>query len=149
MSPMSGDGTVVDSSTGWVADHIRSYVESDGEDGHLYQGWPTLLITTRGRKSGLMRRTALIYGRDGDRYLLVASNAGASRHPAWYLNLSEHPDVALQVGADRFTARARTATPEEKAQLWRLMTGIFPLYDTYQAESERDIPLVLLEVLPG
>jgi deazaflavin-dependent oxidoreductase (nitroreductase family) len=136
---------VVDSPTGWVAKHIRTYVETDGKKGHLYQGRPTLLLTTRGRRSGLLRRTALIYGRDEDRYLLVASNAGAAQHPAWYLNLREHPDAALQVGADRFAARARTATPEEKPRLWRLMTSVFPLYDTYQAKSDRDIPLMILE----
>lgn len=137
---------VTDSTTGWVAKHIRSYVETDGKNGHLYQGWPTLLLTTRGRKSGLLRRTALIYGEDHGRYLVVASNAGASQHPAWYLNLSENPDVAVQIGADKYTARARTATLEEKPPLWQVMTSIFPLYDKYQARSDREIPLVILEV---
>lgn len=136
---------VTDSTTGWVASHIRSYVETDGKKGHLYQGWPTLLLTTRGRKSGLLRRTALIYGEDHGRYLVVASNGGASQHPAWYHNLSSHPDVALQVGPDKYTARARTASPEEKPPLWQIMTSIFPLYDKYQAKSDRQIPLVILE----
>lgn len=136
---------VFDSTTGWVAQHVRRYVETDGRDGHLYQGMPTLLLTTRGRRSGRLRRTALIYGQDGDRYLLVASNGGAPRHPAWYLNLVEHPEAGLQVGPDRFTARARTATAEEKPPLWRLMSSIFPLYDTYQAKAGRDIPLVIME----
>ncbi|MGI5164041.1 nitroreductase family deazaflavin-dependent oxidoreductase [Spirillospora sp. CA-253888] len=139
---------VVDNATGWVAAHIRTYVESDGAKGHLYHGMPTLLLTTRGRRSGTLRRTALIYGRDGDRFLLVASNGGAPRHPAWYLNLSEHPEVALQVGADRFRARARDATAEERPEMWRTMAGIFPQYDSYQAKAEREIPLVVLERLP-
>ncbi|GHE39867.1 nitroreductase [Streptosporangium violaceochromogenes] len=139
------DEEVFDSTTDWVGRHVRRYVETDGRDGHLYQGMRILLLTTRGRKSGKLRRTALIYGQDGDRYLLVASNGGAPRHPAWYLNLVEHPEVRLQVGADRFTARARTATAEEKPPLWRLMTSIFPLYDTYQAKAGRDIPLVIME----
>ncbi|MFI0483525.1 nitroreductase family deazaflavin-dependent oxidoreductase [Actinomadura sp. 9N215] len=134
-----------DSPTDWVAEHIRTYVESGGRKGHLYQGLPTLLLTTRGRKSGLLRRTALIYGEDGDHYLLVASNGGASEHPAWYLNLSAHPEVTAQVGADIFAARGRTATPDEKDALWQVMTSVFPLYDSYQAASERDIPLVVLE----
>jgi deazaflavin-dependent oxidoreductase (nitroreductase family) len=141
---MSGE-EVLDSAAEWVADHIRAYVATDGREGHLYQGWPTLLLTTRGRKSGLLRRTALIYGRDGDRYLVVASNGGSSAHPGWYLNLGEDPVVTLQVGADTFTARARTATPEEKPALWRVMASIFPQYDVYQAGSDRDIPLVILE----
>ncbi|MEV7908308.1 nitroreductase family deazaflavin-dependent oxidoreductase [Streptomyces anulatus] len=139
------DEEIFDSTTGWVAEHIRRYVESDGEKGHMYQGWPTLLLSTRGRKSGKLRRTALIYGQDDDRYLLVASNGGAPRHPAWYLNLAEDPDVVVQVGPDKFTARARTATAEEKSPLWGVMTSIFPLYDSYQAKADREIPLVIVE----
>ena len=138
---------VHDSATGWVADHIRAYVATDGREGHLHMGWPTLLLTTRGRRSGLLRRTALIYGQDADRYLVVASNGGLPDHPAWYLNLGEDPDVTLQVGADKFPARARTATLEEKPPLWRVMASIFPQYDVYQAQSERDIPLVILDPL--
>lgn len=144
---MTTDNTdeVLDSPTDWVAQHVRSYLATNGEDGHLYQGWPTLLLTTRGRKSGKLRRTALIYQQDGDRYLLVASNAAAPKHPAWYLNLVANPEVTVQVGADTFTARARTATPEEKRLLWPRMTAIFPLYDTYQAQTDRELPLVILD----
>ncbi|GGK81397.1 nitroreductase [Planomonospora parontospora subsp. parontospora] len=142
------DEEVTDSPTGWVADHIRTYVESGGEKGHRYQGLPTLLLTTRGRRTGTLRRTALIYGRDRDRHLLVASNGGAPRHPAWYLNLVEHPDVFLQVGPEKFAARARVATAEEKPPLWRLMASVFPRYDDYRARTDRDIPLVILERLP-
>ncbi|MEV6153854.1 nitroreductase family deazaflavin-dependent oxidoreductase [Nonomuraea sp. NPDC052129] len=136
---------VLDSPTDWVADHIRRYVETDGRDGHLYQEWPTLLLSTRGRKSGKLRRTALIYGRDGDRYLLVASNGGSDSHPAWYLNLVADPEVTVQVLADVFTARARTVTGAERSSLWRIMASVFPLYDTYQGKAEREIPLVILE----
>lgn len=144
---MTTDNTdeVLDSPTDWVAQHVRSYLATNGEDGHLYQGWPTLLLTTRGRKSGKLRRTALIYQQDGDRYLLVASNAAAPKHPAWYVNLVANPEVTVQVGADTFTARARTATPEEKRLLWPRMTAIFPLYDTYQAQTDRELPLVILD----
>ncbi|MEV3924849.1 nitroreductase family deazaflavin-dependent oxidoreductase [Actinomadura coerulea] len=139
------ENEIFDSPTPWVADHIRAYLETDGVQGHLYQGWPTLLLTTRGRRSGKLRRTALIYGRDQDRYLLVASNAGAVQPPAWYLNLTAHPHVTVQLGADTFDARARTATPQEKPPLWARMTSIFPLYDSYQADSDRDIPVVILD----
>jgi deazaflavin-dependent oxidoreductase (nitroreductase family) len=135
---------VLDSPTGWVASHVRSYLETNGEKGHLYQGWPTLLLTTRGRKSGKLRRTALIYGQDGDRYLLVASNAASPRHPAWYLNLVANPDVTVQVGPDVFTTRARTAEADEKQSLWPVMTEIFPLYDKYQSQTDRELPLVIL-----
>jgi deazaflavin-dependent oxidoreductase (nitroreductase family) len=136
---------ILDNTTGWVAKHIRQYVETDGQQGHLYHGAPALLLTTRGRRSGGLRRTALYYGRDGDRYLVVASNGGSQRHPGWYLNLAADPQVAVQVEADRFAARASTATAEEKPRLWQIMTGIFPMYDSYQAKAPRDIPLVILE----
>jgi deazaflavin-dependent oxidoreductase (nitroreductase family) len=136
---------VFDSPSGWVARHVRSYVETEGKKGHLYHGMPPLLLTTRGRRSGKLRRTALIYGHDGDRYVLVASNAGATNHPAWYLNLIEHPDVELQVGSDRFAARAATA--EEKPRLWGLMVSIFARYDVYQKKVGRNIPVVIVERL--
>ena len=113
-----------DSPRGWVAEHVRRYVETDGEKGHRWRGVDTLLLITRGRRSGKLRRTALIYGRDGDRYLVVASQGGADRHPFWYLNLIENPDVEVQVGGERFPARARPATAEEKPGLWRIMTAI-------------------------
>jgi deazaflavin-dependent oxidoreductase (nitroreductase family) len=136
---------VHDSPEGWVADHIKSYVESDGEQGHLWRGVPTLLLTTRGRKSGELRRTALIYGEHAGTYLLVASQGGADAHPAWYLNLQADPEVQVQVGADKFTARARTATEEEKPELWATMTKIWPAYDEYQTKTQRPIPVVVLE----
>jgi deazaflavin-dependent oxidoreductase (nitroreductase family) len=137
---------VSDSPTGWVARHIRRYVESHGTKGHEWRpGVYTLLLTTRGRRSGKRRRTALIYGRDGDRYVVVASVGGAAKHPAWYLNLREHPEVEVQVGAERFTARARTAGADEKPRLWSLMTSIWPAYEGYQRKTRRDIPVVILE----
>ena len=111
----------------------------------MWRGFPTLLLTTRGRKTGKLRRTALIYGRDKSTYLLVASNGGSPRHPLWYLNLKENPVVELQVHGDKFSARARTATPEEKKRLWQLMIKIFPRYDQYQVKAGRNIPLVILE----
>lgn len=136
---------VRDSPTGWVSAHIRRYVETDGRDGHDYNGFPTLLLTTRGRRTGTPRRTALIYGRDDDRYVVVASNGAAAHNPGWYLNLTADPEVRVQVRADRFTARARLAGPDERPRLWRLMAGIFPMYETYAGTASRQIPVVLLE----
>lgn len=139
---------IFDSPTKWVGDHIRTYVESNGQQGHQWRGLPTLLLTTRGRKSGKLRRTALIYGRDGENYLIVPSNGGADQHPLWYLNLSENPTVEIQVGSDTFTARAHTANAEEKARLWQVMSTIFPTYDSYQKKASkagREIPVVILE----
>jgi deazaflavin-dependent oxidoreductase (nitroreductase family) len=136
---------ITDSPTSFVNQHIRSYVDSDGKAGHIWNGVPTLLLTTLGRRSGQWRRTALIYGKDGDKHIVVASKGGADHHPAWYLNLAEHPEVQVQVAADRFIARARTATAEERARLWPVMTRIWPDYDDYQRKTSRDIPIVVLE----
>ncbi|MFI6815083.1 nitroreductase family deazaflavin-dependent oxidoreductase [Nonomuraea sp. NPDC050328] len=138
------DEEIHDSPTGWVAKHIQSYVESDGAKGHSFHGAPTLLLTTTGRKSGLRRRTALIYGRDGDDYVIVASLGGSPTHPLWYLNLEADPRVEVQVKAERFKATARTATPEEKARLWPGLVKIFPNYESYQRKTTRDIPVVIL-----
>ncbi|MGX7673406.1 nitroreductase family deazaflavin-dependent oxidoreductase [Plantactinospora sp. DSM 117369] len=136
---------VRDSPTGWVSAHIRRYLATDGAEGHDYHGFPTLLITTRGRRTGALRRTALIYGRDGDRYVVVASNGAAARDPSWFLNLLADPVVRVQVRADRFVARARVADPVERPRLWELMAGIFPMYRTYAGQAPRQIPVVLLE----
>ncbi|MFG2100390.1 nitroreductase family deazaflavin-dependent oxidoreductase [Micromonospora echinaurantiaca] len=137
--------TIEDSPVGWVASHVRRYLETDGADGGKYHGYDALLLTTRGRRSGTLRRTALIYGRDGDRYLLVASNGGAARHPNWYLNLCADPEVRVQVGAEKFEGRARTATGEERSRLWQVMAKVFPTYARYQQQTDREIPVVVVE----
>jgi deazaflavin-dependent oxidoreductase (nitroreductase family) len=127
-------------------EHVKRYVETDGEVGHDWQdGVPVLILTTTGRRSGEERPTPLIYGRSGDDYLVVASKGGAPDPPAWYLNLSEAPDVQVQVKANRFGAHARTATPEEKAEMWSTMAAIWPAYDEYQTKTDREIPVVVLE----
>ena len=136
---------VKDSATPWVAKHTREYVESDGKKGHKWQGVRTLVLTTTGRRSGDKRRNALIYGTDGDDYVVVASKGGHKNHPLWYLNLVADPNVQVQVLEERFKARARVASPEEKERLWPMMAKIWPEYDKYQARTERDIPVIVLE----
>jgi deazaflavin-dependent oxidoreductase (nitroreductase family) len=126
-------------------EHVEKYVETNGDEGHDWNGTQTLILTTRGRRSGQPRSNALIYGRDGDDYLVVASMGGAPRHPKWYLNLVDNPEVEVQVKADRFRAKARPATPEEKRRLWPIMVEHWPSYDDYQRKTQRDIPLVILE----
>ncbi|MCO5969966.1 nitroreductase family deazaflavin-dependent oxidoreductase [Actinoallomurus soli] len=126
-------------------EHVRRYVETDGAEGHDWQGTITLLLTTTGRKSGQKRTTPLIYQKNGDDYLVVASKGGADEPPLWYLNLQADPEVTVQVRGDRFTARARTATPEEKPELWRKMAATWPAYDEYQQKTSREIPVVVLE----
>ncbi len=142
---MTIDQEPIDSPQGWVADHVRRYIETNGEDGHIWRGAPTLILTTLGRRSGKPRRLALIYGQDGDRYVVVASKGGSDQHPEWYLNLRDNPEVQVQVLGDRFRATARTATPEEHQALWSRMVEIWPDYEKYQAKTDHQIPLVILE----
>lgn len=126
-------------------EHVDRYLATDGREGHDWQGTQTLILTTTGRRSGRSRQTPLIYGRHGDHYLVVASKGGAPQHPAWYFNLDASPDAEIQVRGDKMRVRARTATPEERAELWPIMTSEWPDYDRYQEQTDRDIPLVVLE----
>ena len=147
---MSSTEEVSDSPVGWVAQHIREYVESDGKKGHRWYKTNTLLLTTRGRKTGTLRRTALIYGDDEGRYVVVASNGGKPKHPLWYLNLVADNNVDVQVEDDVFHATARTAGGDERARLWQMMAAIFPEYDRMQpraAAAGREIPVVVVERL--
>ena len=126
-------------------EHVRRYLRTDGAEGHDWQGTTVLILTTTGRRSGEPRSTPLIYGKRGEDHVVVASKGGAEEHPAWYLNLSEAAEVTVQVRADRFKARARTATAEEKPALWTMMAERWPAYDEYQLKTNRDIPVVVLE----
>jgi deazaflavin-dependent oxidoreductase (nitroreductase family) len=126
-------------------EHVQRYVETAGQEGHDWQGTTALILTTKGRQSGEPRPTPLIYQRHGEDYLVVASKGGADDPPAWYLNLEADPNVEVQVLGDRFHARARTATPDEKPELWQIMLGAWPAYAEYQEKTTRDIPVVVLE----
>lgn len=137
----------------WIADHVRRYLASDGKDGHLWDSSvaggkgliPTLLLTTTGRKSGRRQTLPLIYGKTGKGYVIVASKGGAPAHPGWYVNLKADPMVKVQVAAEKFEARARTATGAERAALWKQMAELYPPYDDYQRRTKREIPVVVLE----
>jgi deazaflavin-dependent oxidoreductase (nitroreductase family) len=126
------------------AEHVRRYQETNGEVGYLWNGVPTLLLTTTGRRTGLARTIAIIFGRDGDDYLLVASKGGAPQHPEWYLNLTAKPEAEIQVRGERLAVVARTASDDEKPRLWSVMTELWPNYDVYQTRTERVIPVVVL-----
>jgi deazaflavin-dependent oxidoreductase (nitroreductase family) len=105
----------------------------------------TLLLTTKGRKSGLSLTLPLIYGKTDSGYCVIASKGGAPAHPAWFLNLEASAEVGLQVKADKFAARARVASGDERTALWQQMVGIYAPYTDYQAATEREIPVVVLE----
>jgi deazaflavin-dependent oxidoreductase (nitroreductase family) len=137
----------------WIRDHVSRYLATGGEDGYLWDASigggkgmiATLLLTTVGRKSGKVLTLPLIFGQSGSDYVVVASKGGAQAHPAWYLNLEANPQVQVQVKADKFTARARTATGAERAALWTKMVEIYAPYTDYQKKTDRQIPVVVLK----
>jgi deazaflavin-dependent oxidoreductase (nitroreductase family) len=125
--------------------HVDRYRETEGLEGHRWNDTQTLLLTTKGRKSGETRVSPLIYDLHRGDYVVVASKGGAPQHPAWYLNIESNPEVEVQVWGDRFKAHARTATPEERAEIWPKMAREWPAYDDYQRKTDREIPVVILE----
>lgn len=138
----------------YIQNHVSRYLATNGEDGYLWDTSmgggkgvvPTLLLTTTGRKSGRVITLPLIFGHGGpDEYVVVASKGGAPNHPAWYLNLEANPEVEVQVKADKFKARAHTASGAERATLWRKMVEIFAPYEEYQKKTQRQIPVVVLK----
>ncbi len=140
---MTIDQQPLDSALDWVAKHTRRYVETGGADGHLWNGYPTVVLTTTGRQSGDLRRNALIYGRDGDGYVLIASYGGRPKHPLWYLNLVAEPRVSIQERATVVDGVAETVEGEdERSRLWALMVSIFPSYAQYAEKTSRRIPVV-------
>ncbi len=116
-----------------------------GEAGNL----PVLLLTTTGRRSGKQRTTPLLYVRDGDDLVVVASNGGRDWFPAWWLNLQQHPDAVVELGRERREVSATKADPEQRARFWPKFTGAYPGYLDYQARTAREIPLVILHPDPG
>ena len=128
------------------AEHVRRYRETGGEVGHIWkEGSTVLLLTTKGRTTGEERTTPLIYARDGDRYVIVASKGGAPEDPGWYRNLTKTPEVELQVEDEVFPARARTAEGPEREQLWVKVNEVWPHYEEYAQRTDREIPVVVLE----
>jgi deazaflavin-dependent oxidoreductase (nitroreductase family) len=126
-------------------EHVRRYRETGGQVGHDWEGTQTLILTTTGRRSGEPRDAPLIYGRNGDDLLVVASKGGSDEPPAWYRNLQENPEAEVQLRDERFRVRARDATDDEKPALWTEMVGHWPKYEEYQRKTERPIPVVVLQ----
>jgi F420H(2)-dependent quinone reductase len=132
------------SPTPWVAEQARRYEESGGTEATDMNGSPCLLLDYLGRRSGEWHRTVLIYGRDGDDYLIVASKGGAPEHPLWFLSLREHPEVHVRVLRERFAARAEVLPPQEKARVWPHLLEVYAPYEDYQRKTDREIPVVRL-----
>ncbi len=105
---------------------------------------PILLLTVTGRRSGRRITTPLLYARDGQDLVVVASAGGQAKHPAWWLNLRSNPQASVEVGRERLEVTARAAGVEEKPRLWALLTAMYPTYDTYQAKTTRVIDVVVL-----
>jgi len=125
-------------------DHVRRYQETAGQVGYIWNGATILLLTSIGRKSGLPRTNALIFGQDGDDYLVVASIGGAPQHPLWYRNLLDRPEAEIQVRDRHIQVTATTTADDDKARLWQIMTKVWPNYDVYQSRTHRVIPVVVL-----
>lgn len=125
--------------------NTRLYRATKGKVGGTLAGAPVLLLTTTGRKSGQARTTPLLYLRDGERYVVVASKGGFPTHPAWYLNLQQNARVQVEVGKETKQLTARTASAEEKARLWPALVAMYKSYESYQERTERPIPVVFLE----
>lgn len=127
-------------------EHVERYEATDGEEGYIWRNGTTiLLLHTRGRKSGKDVTSPLIFREYNGDYLIVASKGGAPEAPDWFLNLQQNPEVTVQIKGDKFTAKARTATDEEKPAMWSHMTQVWPDYDQYQKQTDREIPVVVLE----
>ena len=110
-----------------------------------FLGRSVLILTTKGAKSGEVRENPLVFTRDGDHYVIVASKGGAPTHPAWYHNLVQHPEVTIEVGKDKFKARAHVAQGEEHERLYTQHADINPTFHDYRKRTTRKIPVVVLE----
>jgi deazaflavin-dependent oxidoreductase (nitroreductase family) len=151
---MMGEAKLAPNLPDWMVEHANRYLASGGTEGHSYTRnvpgrgditAPALLLTTTGRKSGDKFMFPLFYGMDGDRYFVIASKGGAPQHPGWYRNILANPDVEVQVGTRKLKARARTATGDQRTQLWKKALEFWPPYADYQFKTEREIPVVVLD----
>ncbi|MEX0750657.1 MAG: nitroreductase family deazaflavin-dependent oxidoreductase [Dehalococcoidia bacterium] len=142
---MTLEGQYAPSTLKFAADQVEIYERTGGAEGNTLQGVPVIILTTRGRKSGFVRKSALMRVEHDGAYACVASLGGAPRSPKWYDNAIAHPDVLLQDGATVYEMRAREVTGDEKAAWWARAVAVWPAYDEYQAKTERIIPVLVLE----
>ena len=131
----------------WAADQAEKYEASGGAEANTLRGVPVVILTTKGRRSGKLRKSPLMRVEHDGSYAVIASQGGAPKHPAWYLNLVEEPHVMLQDGPEAVDMKARVATGGERETWWSRATDVWPDYDTYQTKTDRQIPVVLVEPL--
>jgi F420H(2)-dependent quinone reductase len=126
--------------------HAAVYRATNGLIGHRFPGAPpTLLLDHVGARSGVRRTSPLVYARDGEDVILVASKGGHPKNPAWFHNLMANPDTQVQIGSARRQVHARMADPRERERLWPVVVAVYGGYEDYRRRTEREIPLVILE----
>jgi F420H(2)-dependent quinone reductase len=134
----------------WVTKlHVAAYRATKGKIGGRLMNSPVLLLLTTGRKSGRERTTPLLFLRDGVNYIMVASNGGTAGDPAWWLNLQKDPEAIVEVGGRTLRVRAEEVKGEEKRRLWTRLVETYPLYESYQRRTDREIPVILLRPVEG
>jgi deazaflavin-dependent oxidoreductase (nitroreductase family) len=142
---MTIEGQYVPGTLKFAADQVEVYERTGGAEGNTLQGVPVIILTTRGRKSGFVRKSPLMRVEHEGKYACVASMGGAPKSPKWYFNAIADPDVVLQDGPNVYEMRAREVTGDEKKEWWARAVAVWPAYDDYQAKTERVIPLLVLE----
>jgi len=133
----------------FVRDQVDTYERTGGAEGNTMGGKPVIILTTKGAKSGKIRKTPLMRVEHDGRYAVVASMGGAPQHPVWFHNVVANPDVELQDGPNRGDFRAHEATGDEKAQWWDRAVEAWPDYAEYQKKTDREIPVFILEPAEG
>ena len=129
----------------WITSaHAAMYRATGGRVAGRVMGSPVLLLTTTGRKTGRRRTSPLLYLEDGENMVVVASNGGAPKHPAWWLNLEANPEATVEVGSRKLRVRAEKARGEERRCLWARLVEMYPAYEDYQRRTTREIPVVIL-----
>ena len=144
---MALQGSYVPSSQQWVRDQVAAYEESGGERANTLRdtGYPIVVITSIGAKSGHLRKNPVMRVERDGRYLAIASVGGSPKNPEWYHNFLAHPEVELQDGAVKKTYRARVVEGDERAEWWQYAVDTWPTYAEYQKKTDREIPVFVLE----
>ncbi len=142
---MALTGTYVPSKTQWVRENVEEYESSNGTRGTELNGFPVVVITSVGAKSGNLRKNPVMRVERDGKYVAIASKGGADDHPEWYYNLVAHPEVDLQDKGEKHTYVARLVEGDEREDWWQLAVNTWPTYGEYQKKTDRQIPVFVLE----